>query len=64
MGAVIYDVARFGHWVDGAASLRNVAVYAFTVVFGVAVYAGACFLFRVRELEDLMHAVRRKRSRL
>jgi putative peptidoglycan lipid II flippase len=64
MGAVIYDVARFGRWVDGAASLRNVAVYAFTVVFGVAVYAGACFIFRVRELEDLMRALRRKRSRL
>jgi len=64
MGAVIYDVARFGRWVDDAASLRNVAVYAFTVVFGVAVYAGACSIFRVRELEELTRALRRKRSRL
>jgi putative peptidoglycan lipid II flippase len=64
MGAVIYDVARLGRWVDDAASLRNVAVYAFTVLFGVAVYVGACFIFRVRELADLTHAVRRKRSRL
>jgi putative peptidoglycan lipid II flippase len=63
MGAVIYDVARFGRWVDDAASLRNVAVYAFTVVFGVAVYAGACFVFRVRELEELTRALRRRRSR-
>ena len=63
MGVVIYDVARFGHWVDDAASLRDVAVYAFTVVFGVAVYAGACFIFRVRELGELTQALRRKRSR-
>lgn len=63
MGMVIYDVARFGRWVDGGASLRNVAVYAFTVVFGVAVYAGACSIFRVGELVELTAALRRKRSR-
>jgi putative peptidoglycan lipid II flippase len=62
MGAVVYDVARFGRFEDASAWLRNLAVYAFTVIFGAAVYLGACVLFRVRELEDIARALRRKRK--
>lgn len=61
MGAVVYEVSDFGRWVDQTASLRNVAVYAFTAIFGAAVYVGACLLLRVQELDDLMRALRRKR---
>jgi peptidoglycan biosynthesis protein MviN/MurJ (putative lipid II flippase) len=63
MGVVVYDVARLGYWNDAAAFGRNLAVYAFTVTFGVAVYVAGCALLRVRELNDLGAALGRKLKR-
>jgi putative peptidoglycan lipid II flippase len=63
MGVVIYDLARLAHWDDGRALLRNLCVYAITVLFGGAVYAGACLLLRTRELEELRGVLRRKGKR-
>jgi hypothetical protein len=40
--------------------LRNLAVYSFTVLFGAAVFVAACMLLRVRELDDVTRALRRK----
>lgn len=62
MGGVVYDVARLGRFSEASALLWNVAVYGFTVVFGAAVYLGACVLLRVPELDDLTRALRRKRK--
>jgi len=62
MGLVVYDVARLGRWDDGSAFTRNLAAYGFTVLFGVAVYLGACALLRTRELTELSRALGRKRS--
>jgi putative peptidoglycan lipid II flippase len=63
MGAIIYDLARLGHWEDSSALVRNLAVYAFTVLFGTAVYVAACRLARAPELDDLARALGRKLSR-
>jgi putative peptidoglycan lipid II flippase len=63
MGAIVYDLARLGRWNDGGALLRNLAVYAFAVLFGVAVYFATCKLARSRELDDLSRALGRKLSR-
>jgi putative peptidoglycan lipid II flippase len=62
MGAIVYDVARFGHWNESGHVFVNVAVYAGTVVFGTAVYAAACSLLRSPELIELAAAIG-KRSR-
>jgi hypothetical protein len=63
MGAVVYDVARFGHWMEPSSVVRNVAVYAGTVVFGTLVYAAACFLLKSPELLELSAAIGKRRSR-
>lgn len=62
MGAVVYDVARFGRFSQASSLLWNVAVYGFTVVFGAAVYLGACSLLRAPEIADLTRALRRRRK--
>jgi hypothetical protein len=61
MGAVVYDVARLGRFEDASALLRQLVVFGFTVLFGAAVYLGACVILRVPELEDLARALQRRR---
>jgi putative peptidoglycan lipid II flippase len=63
MGAIVYDVARFGRWMDPGSVLRNIAVYAGTVVFGALVYAAACSLLRSQELNELAAAIGKRRRR-
>ena len=62
IGGVVYDVARIGRFNEASALLWNVAVYGFTVLFGAAVYLGACMLLRVPEIDDLTRALRRRRK--
>jgi putative peptidoglycan lipid II flippase len=62
MGLVVHDVARLGRFDDASLWLRNLAVYSFTVLFGAAVFVAACMLLRVRELDDVTRALRRKRK--
>ncbi|HKP58036.1 MAG TPA: murein biosynthesis integral membrane protein MurJ [Polyangiales bacterium] len=63
MGAVVYDVARFGRWSQPDQFVRNLVVYGATVLFGVLVYAAACSLLRAPELSDLQSALGRRRRR-
>jgi putative peptidoglycan lipid II flippase len=61
MGGVVYDVARLGRFDDASGMLRQLIVYGFTVLFGAAVYVGACVILRVPELEDLARVRKRRR---
>jgi putative peptidoglycan lipid II flippase len=63
MGAVVYDVARFGNWMEPSSVGRNIAVYGGTVVFGALVYLAACFLLKSPELIELSAAIGKRRSR-
>lgn len=61
MGGVVYDVARLGRFDDASEMFRQLIAYGFTVLFGAAVYVGACVIVRVPELEDLARARKRRR---
>jgi hypothetical protein len=63
MGLVVYYVARAGEWSAHAKFLRDLSIYAFTVVFGATVYVAASSLFRAPELDELGSAMAFRRSR-
>jgi hypothetical protein len=48
---------------DPSSVIRNIAVYAGTVVFGALVYAAACSLLRSQELNELAAAIGKRRRR-
>jgi putative peptidoglycan lipid II flippase len=60
MAFVISDLAALGDWSRGGNDPRNLAVYALSATFGLAVYAGASYLLGSPELAQLGGALRRR----
>jgi putative peptidoglycan lipid II flippase len=61
---VAADVAALGDWCRGGNDPRNLAVFAGACVLGLAVYLAMSYLLRIRELDDILEIlVRRKRKR-
>lgn len=60
MGAVVFDLARLGHWERGGNDPFNLLVYLATVGVGVAVYIALAYLLKSPELGGLSQALRRR----
>jgi putative peptidoglycan lipid II flippase len=62
MAFVVRDLAALGDWSRGGTDVRNLAVYALTGCFGLAVYAAASYLLRSPELQLIASSLRRRSS--
>lgn len=63
MGVVIRSTASLGDWSQGGNDVRNLVVFASTVLLGAVTYFAAAAVLDVAELRDLRSALRRRRRR-
>jgi putative peptidoglycan lipid II flippase len=60
MALVVSDLASLGDWSRGGNDPRNLALYALTAAFGLAVYAAASYVLGSPELQQIASALRRR----
>ncbi len=60
MALVVHDLATLGDWSRGGNDTWNLGIYAFTALFGLAVYAAASYLLRSPELTQIAGALSRR----
>ena len=63
MGAVVWGIASLGSWEEGGNDPGNIVLYVGAVAAGAGVYLLAARLLRAPELDDLLAALRRRRTR-